>query len=111
MRLPCLAPALPGDRSRAGRSRRRAAKGRRPLRFPDEGARLRDRIDVLQHRLHDLVGEVGVGDDPETQTGDRVVPLLGEARLEKRKVALNLLRTVFASQGVGEDHAHWRGSR
>ena len=83
-----------------------AAERRRPLRFPDEGARLCDRIDVLQHRLHDLVGEVGVGDDPETQTGRRVVPLLGEACLEEREMALHVVAHGLGQPRGRKDHAH-----
>ena len=81
------------------------AKRRGRLWWTRPAPRVRDRIDVLQHRLHDLVGEIGIGNDPETQTGPRLILLLGKARLEECKVALNVLPHGLREPGSRDDHA------
>ena len=98
-----IAPASGGAIAGNAKRRRRLWLGR--------PTRVRDRIDVLQHRLHDLVGEVGIGDDPEAQTGDRLVALFGKARLEGARWRCTSCRTVFASQGVAKTTLACRGFR
>jgi hypothetical protein len=60
-------------------------------RTDEELARIRDRSRLCLHGSEDLAREVRVGDDPKAQPRSRRAALPGEARLENRKVPLDIL--------------------
>jgi hypothetical protein len=82
----------------------RVAKAHQLLRSQEELAAVGDRVDLAQHRLKNLAGELLIGDDPKAHAVDREIGLTGEQRLEPRKMLLDASSDRLGHLGRRENY-------